>query len=167
MMAYEETVAFRLLQKFESLRERIEHYIAVVNLCPLPGFIMSKEGTDILYVNPAYKRLLGVTEEDLENLDWLQVIHPRDREMLQSIWQNYVATKQDGVTMTFKHRYVNYRTGINFHATTYTTSVANNGIVGYIIPNDCSILLLLGVDLHCEVQKAKLAAGVGYDPTSS
>lgn len=166
-MAYEETVAFRLLQKFESLRERVEHYIAVVNLCPLPAFITSKEGTDILYVNPAYKRLLGVTEEELQNLDWLRVIHPDDREMVQSIWQNYVVTKQDGVTMTSKHRYINHRTGMSFNAVTYTTSVVNNGIVGYIIPNDCSILLMLGVDLHCEVQKAKLAGGVGVGPTSS
>lgn len=166
-MAYEESFAFKLLQKFESLRERVEHYIAVVNLCPLPAFITSKEGTEILYVNPAYRRLLGVVEEDLQNLDWLRVIHPDDREMVKSIWQNYIATKQDGVTFTSRHRYINNNTGMSFHAVTHTTSVVNNGIVGYIIPNDCSILLLLGVDLQCEVQKAKMAAGVGYDPTSS
>lgn len=166
-MAYEETVAFKLLQKFESLRERVEHYIAVVNLCPLPAFITSKEGTDILYVNPAYKRLLGVSEEDLQNLDWLRIIHPDDREMVKSIWQSYVASKEDGVTMTSRHRYINAKTGMSFMAVTHTTSVVNNGVVGYIIPNDCSILLMLGVDLHCEVQKAKLAGGVGVGPTSS
>lgn len=169
MMAYEDSFAFKLLQKFESLRERVQNYIAVVDLCPLPAFITSRDGTAILYLNAAYKKMLGVTEENLQNLDWLQVVYKPDQEMVKAVWANFLASAVSDVTMTSKHRYVNNTTGLVIPAITYTTAVAYNGIVGYIVPSDCLIMMVLGIDLQCEVQKSKMkvAAGAGYDPASS
>ena len=167
MMAYEESFAFRLLQKFESMRDRIENYIAVVDLCPLPAFITSKEGGAIIYVNSAYRKLLGVVEEDLQELNWLRVIHPDDEERVKKVWLDFVANNKTGVPEASYHRYRNVKTGFIIPCVTFTTCVANNGIVGYIVPTDCVGLLVLGVDLQCEVQKAKLAATAGYDPATS
>lgn len=167
MMAYEESFAFKLLQKFESLRERVQNYIAVVDLCPLPAFITSRDGTAILYLNAAYKKMLGVTEEALQNLDWLQVVYEPDREGVKNIWADFLKNAVSDTTMTHKHRYVNNTTGLVIPALTYTTAVSNNGIVGYIVPTDCMIMMVLGIDLQCEVQKSKMkvAAGVGVGPT--
>ena len=78
-----------------------------------------------------------------------------------------MAKNETGVPVAEYHRYISPTNGLAVPCVTYTTAVDNNGIVGYIVPTDCLGLLLLGVDLHCEVQKAKLAAGVGDDPTSS
>jgi PAS domain S-box-containing protein len=165
-MAYEDSFAYKLLQKFESMRERVQNYVSVVDLCPLPAFITSREGTAILYVNDAYRRLIGKTEEQLQNDDWLSVIHPEDREEAKQAWIALVANPKDGVPLVHRHRYLNNATGTIIPAVTYTTPVLNNGIVGYIVPADCSGLLYLGVDLGCPTQKEKLAAKAGNDPAT-
>jgi PAS domain S-box-containing protein len=157
VIAYENSFAYKLLQKFESMRERVENYIAVADLCPFPAFITARDGTTILYVNTAYRRLTGKTEESLQNLDWLSVIHPDDREEVKRVWENFTATPENGVPMIHTHRYINTCTGTIIPAVTYTTAVLNNGIVGYIIPSCCSGFLFLGVDLQCDIQKAKLS----------
>lgn len=164
-MAYEDSFAYKLLQKFETMRERVQNYIAVVDLCPLPAFITSREGDVILYVNDAYRRLLGAGEEKLQGHDWLHVIHPDDREAAKQNWAELIANPVNNRTVSHRHRYIT-ATGIVIPSITYATPVVNNGIVGYIVPNDCSGLLILGVDMNCEVQKAKLAAKAGNDPAT-
>lgn len=154
-MAYEDSFAYKLLQKFESMRERVKNYISVVDLCPFPVFITTREGNTILYVNGAYKNLIGKGEEFLQNCEWLSVVHPDDRDGAILAWKVFTSNPVDGVTMVHTHRYLS-ATGVVIPATTYTTAVANNGLVGYIIPTDCLGLLFLGIDLKCPVQQHKM-----------
>lgn len=151
MLPYEETFAYRLLLKFESMRERIQHYVSVANVCPLPVFITSREGTTVLYVNPAYQRMTGRTEERLQNTDWLEIVHPDDREQVAADWKTYLSTLVDGVQTAHRHRYVNGETGAVVEATTFTTAIAGNGLVGYILPLNCFGFMALGIDVRCPV----------------
>lgn len=172
----EETFAYKLLRKFDSMRERVEHYIAVIDLCPLPAFVCTRDAHDVFYVNPAFTRLLGKSLESLQQMGWLGMVHPDDRAKVKLAWESYMSHLEDGVTMPHARRYV-AANGTDVEATLYTTAIVNNGIVGYIVPSNCAILLTLGINLGCDVQKSKLAAmaedcckvaaGAGYDPASS
>lgn len=135
------------------MRERMEHYVSIADHCPLPVFIVPREGDAVLFVNNAYRMLTGKSEEDLQNLDWLKVIHPDDRESTLLSWNNFLKNLTDGVTMVHQHRYINEARGLVIPAYTHTTAVLNNGIVGYIVPSDCSGMLHLGLDLQCVVPK--------------
>ena len=157
MDEYQNSFAFKLLQKFESMRERVEHYVSVVNHCPLPAFITSRDGATILYVNNAYRRLIGRSEERLQNQDWLEIIHPEDRVTTLAFWKKFLEAPVDGVPVSHVHRFVNTSTGVIIPATTYVTSVVGNGIVGYIIPADCCGMLLLGISLNCPVQQMRMS----------
>src|SRR5574337_697678 len=161
----EETFAFKLLKKFDSMRERVEHYIAVINLCPLPAFICTRDAHDVLFVNPAYTRITGKTLEDVQQMGWLSVIHPDDRQKVTDEWTAYTATMKDGETVCRVRRYQNG--GITFEAALFTTALQGNGVVGYIVPKDCAMLLFLGIDLNCPIQHCKLAPGAGHDPATT
>lgn len=158
MDEYQNSFAFKLLQKFESMRERVEHYVAVINQCPLPAFITSRDGATILYVNNAYRRLIGRSEERLQNQDWLEIIHPEDRVTTLAFWKKFLEAPVDGVPVAHVHRFVNTSTGVIIPTITYVTSVVGNGIVGYIIPTDCGGMMLLGINFNCPVQQMHTAA---------
>lgn len=131
------------------MRERMEHYVSIADLCPLPVFIVPRDGSAILFVNNAYRMLTGKGEEELQNLDWLKVVHPDDRESTLASWNTFLIDLADGVTTVHRHRYVNEAKGLVIPAYTYTTAVMNNGIVGYIVPSDCCGMMHLGIDLQC------------------
>lgn len=161
----EESFAFKILKKFDSMRDRVEHFIAVINLCPLPAFICSRDAQDVLFVNPAFTRLTGKTLECVQQMGWLSIVHPEDREKVAASWADYSVTLKDNETVAWDRRYQNG--GVTFEAKLYTTPLPNDGVVGYIVPKDCSMLLALGIDLNCPNQRRKLAPGAGYDPATT
>jgi PAS domain S-box-containing protein len=152
----EDTFAYKLLRKFDSMRGRVEHYIAVIDLCPLPAFICTRDAHDVFFVNHAFTKLLGKTVEHLQAMRWLESIHPDDREKVKQFWGEYVSRLEDNVTTAHQRRYLVNKNVIE--AILYTTPLVNNGIVGYIVPTNCATLLALGINLGCDVQKQKLAA---------
>jgi len=52
---------------------------------------------DSLYMSPTYKRLLGYDDRDLGDTfnDWLQLIHPDDRNGIERAVRDAIAGKQD------------------------------------------------------------------------
>ena len=161
-----DSVAYQLLQKFVATREKIEHYIAVIDLCPLPAFLTDRAGTKVLFVNRAYTKLLGLNLSEVQNLRWLDAVHMDDRLQAEKGWKIFLEAQQDGVTVTNRIRYTHAATKNTISAITATTFVAGNGIVGYIIPTDCLGLLELGIDLNCEAQRAKFLHGHPQGPPS-
>lgn len=165
----EGSFAFKLLKKFDTMRERVEHFIAVINLCPLPAFICTRDARAVLFVNPAFTRITGKNLEDLQEMGWLNTIHPDDRAKVELEWAKYATSMEDNVTVARARRYRNG--GITFEATLYTTALTNNGVVGYIVPRDCAMMYVLGIDLHCPVQQCKatspkMAGTAGDDPAT-
>ena len=134
----EESFAFKVLKKFDSMRDRVEHFIAVINLCPLPAFICSRDAQDVLFVNPAFTRITGKTLECVQQMGWIDIIHPDDKVAVKAAWAVYNATHKENQTVVWNRRY-RYN-GAYFEAKLYTTALPNNGVVGYIVPKDCSIL---------------------------
>lgn len=153
-MAYENTFAYKLLQKFETMREKVKHYSAAVDVCPLPAFIATRNGNTVLYVNQAYRRLFGRGEEALQDLNWLAVIHPDDRMEVERSWSAFTSNPQDNVPCVHTHRYLG-ADGQIIPAVTYSTPVVNNGIVGYIVPATCGGMALIHVDLACDPRRLK------------
>lgn len=168
---YKNSVAYQLLLRFEYMRERIEHYTAVADHCPLPAFIASRDGQSIMYVNAAYYRMTGCRIEQLQNNDWLQIVHPDDRADTEAFWKAFTQSPVDDVPVSYTHRYINHSTGSIIPAITYVTAVKKNGLVGYVIPSDCVGMLLLGINLNCVGQQMRkhqhdeVAAKLWRNPT--
>lgn len=148
-------IALSLLEKFQSDREQIERYAALVELCPLPAFVVSHDDMSIVYVNPAYEALTGRSAQEMKQLGWLQTIHPDDRENVVSTWKKFTET---GEISTHRRRYV-HKDGHVVDTVALLNRVRNNGYVGFIIPQ-CG-------DPSCPlIQIAKLASPAGLPPAA-
>jgi PAS domain S-box-containing protein len=128
---YRNTFAYKLLQKFESMRERVAHYVAVIDECPIPAFITSRDGKELYYVNAAYRELFGKDEAQLQEDEWMKLIHPDDRAKAATVWQEYIKNPVNNVPMIHTLRYIT-RNGV-LPASTKVTAIPGNGIVGYIV----------------------------------
>lgn len=54
-----------------------------------------------VYYNPAAMEYFGLTEKDMENLDWTKLVHPEDKDLSAEVWNKSQRTK--------KAAYVEYR----------------------------------------------------------
>ena len=63
----------------EALRASEERFRAMNDASPFGVFVNDPAGNRIYY-NPMYLVLMGVTEEEVENTNWQEIIHPEDRE---------------------------------------------------------------------------------------
>ncbi len=133
-MPFKDTLAYRLLARFESLHEQVEEYIRVVDKCPVPTFIATRDGLTIMFVNAAYKRLIGKGEDALHNFDWVEnVIYEEDHDLAIDNWHSII-NAPPGTTQIHHHRYV-LPNGTCMPARTYSSQLRRHPvIVGYIIP---------------------------------
>ena len=136
----EKSLAAQLLDKFESDRERITHYSAIAERCPLPAFITARNGTTMLYINPAYHHMTGRSLFDLQNGTWIEtVVHPDDRAKVKKAWGAFTS---DELLHPHWHRYVHVN-GTVFTGMTLIDRMKDNGYVGFIVPQcgkqDCPV----------------------------
>jgi PAS domain S-box-containing protein len=153
----EKTLAFHLLEKFTNDREKMERYVAIAQLCPLPAFIVAHDAATVVYVNPAYTILTGRVLEELQDGKWIDlVIHPEDRTGVRELWGRFALTT---LCPPHRHRYV-HKDGKVTEAISLLERVEGNGFVGFIIPSctDPSCCPLL--TLH------KLAPPAGLPPAT-
>lgn len=130
---FENSLAYGLLKQFEAYRSEVEKYAAIVHFCPIPVFVTAHDGLSILYVNPAYIKLTGCDVSELSDYEWAKVIHPDDRERSVAIWQHFIETREP-VLMTEK--FVNIKTGAVHQCYVTVYAVHNNGMVGFIFPDN-------------------------------
>ena len=137
-MSYENSFAYKLLQKFEAMRDRVLHYVAVIDQCPVPAFILSRDGKDMYYVNASFRDLFGKDETVLQDGRWLDLIHPDDRKEMKAIWEEYLKNPVNNVPVMHCHRYQTLSG--DMRTVTKVTAIPENGIVGYIVcANNCTV----------------------------
>lgn len=132
---YRQTLAFGLLQKFEAYRHEVEQYAAIANFCPIPVFVTSHDGTTILYVNPAYITLTGCDVTQLQDFGWLKVIHREDRQSAICTWSQFIIDRKP---VSIAEKFINVLTGEIRACVVSLNMVPNNGLVGYVIPENWS-----------------------------
>lgn len=136
-MPDDRTLAVRLLEKFQNDREKMERYSAVCELCPIPVFIVAHDGSSVIYINPAYRRLTGRAIDELQNNGWLSVIHPDDRDRVETEWTRFLKTE---ISKPSLRRYIHVD-GTTTEAQMTVQRVERNGYVGFIVPTDFNNLV--------------------------
>jgi|TARA_B100000700_G_scaffold129286_1_gene144875 diguanylate cyclase (GGDEF)-like protein/PAS domain S-box-containing protein len=69
-----------------SLHERQAFLDAVLASSPVGMFVASPDG-EVDYMNPALAELTGYQGDDLHSKDWMQHIHPEDRDDFVDLWR--------------------------------------------------------------------------------
>jgi len=72
-----------------------ERFRLLASWVPLAIFQTDAQG-NIIYANQYWQQQFGLSEDQIQGpaATWLQLIHPEDREQIQTRWQNAVATAQ-------------------------------------------------------------------------
>lgn len=86
-VAVKEDITERL-QAEETLRKSEEQFRQLAETVQGVFWMMNAAGTDIIYVSPSYEEIWGRTCKSLylKPMDWLEAIHPDDREAAHSIF---------------------------------------------------------------------------------
>lgn len=126
----EKGLALSLLDKFHEDREKILRYSAIAEMCPIPAYVTGSDGTTVLYVNPAFIELTGMTLSELQNGNWINAVHPDDRADAMTAWTLFTKSRQSAA---HQHRYI-HKNGTVTAAMRIANCVENNGFVGFIVP---------------------------------
>jgi len=72
-----------------------ERFRLLASWAPLAIFQTDAQG-NIIYVNQYWQQQFGLSTDQIQGsaATWLQLIHPEDREQIQTQWQNMIATAQ-------------------------------------------------------------------------
>lgn len=94
-------------EKFQKEKEFIESeskYQTLANISPVGIFQTNVEGKTI-YVNPQWCKISGVLENEALDDDWLNAVHPLDRENVMRNWTEAVSkTKVSTAEYRFLHK---------------------------------------------------------------
>jgi PAS domain S-box-containing protein len=97
----------------ESLRDRVEHIAERVdrheayNELIINGFerpvINWDPNGQCVKINRAYRELTGFDQDDLRGMNWVNVIHPEDRDDVMNEWRHTLRDQRE-FSMQFRHR---------------------------------------------------------------
>ena len=82
-------------QAEEALRRSEERFRSLVHAFPYVIFELDPTNNRTLYVNRRWERDTGRTQEESANYDWIQTVHPDDRERVLAGWRQCVATGEE------------------------------------------------------------------------
>jgi len=80
----------------QDLKESQQLFETLAQMSPVGIFRTNAEGYTT-YVNPKWCELSGLTPQDLKGFDWLNVVHPEDREALLKSWKEKVKQEERSV----------------------------------------------------------------------
>ncbi|TDH27295.1 PAS domain S-box protein [Segetibacter sp. 3557_3] len=98
-------------------RKRIEESEATFHLLAdsMPQFVWTSNAQGIFnYFNKAFYKATGLTEEQIQNNGWLNIIHPEDKEENIRRWYYAVETGNDFI---FQHRFKHHDGEYKWHLT--------------------------------------------------
>ncbi len=122
-----ENLALRLAQAFSDKNDKLEELKIVVDICPVATFITDVYG-EFLYVNNAYKMLVGRSSAEVLGDGWKMSVHPDDIDSISSLWQRSVNTSS-----IFEHDYRCVdKDGTVIPVHCHAAKLPANGYVGYI-----------------------------------
>jgi len=84
---------------------------------------------NITYVNPAYRRVFGLTPEQSVNEEWAPGVHPDDRARMQEAWADFCRRPRP---VRFEYRTETSTGGVRFFAEQVVATEGDNGFVGTI-----------------------------------
>jgi len=116
-------------QTKETLIKSEELFRSIANLSPDIISIISPDGT-LLYNSPAALTLHGYTNEEMQGLNTLELIHPDDRAIIVSALNDVFATPAKTNTVQYRYRNKdNSYTWMECSASNQISSPAINGLV--------------------------------------
>lgn len=89
-------------QKVEmALREREELYRSLTTYAPV-GIFQSNVQGDLIFVNPKWCEIVGITQGEASAQNWQNSLHPDDRKMALSEWENIAHLQANSLEFRFQ-----------------------------------------------------------------
>lgn len=115
----------------QELRSRESMWKMLTQTLPVGMYQTDKRGKCI-FVNPKWMEITGLTQEQAIEDDWVQAVHPDDRDRLFNAWNSFV----EGKPFAHEYRFINRRSNppkTIFVFGRATPIIASNGVImGYI-----------------------------------
>ncbi len=112
----------------ETLKESEAKFRAMVDASPIGIFFVNPDG-NVTYGNAADIRMIGLTQEEALGLNWVNAIHPEDRERVTKKW---VDAMEAGIPYKDQGRYLHKDGKIVFWDVITAPVIIDNEITGYI-----------------------------------
>lgn len=120
-------LALKLAQAFADKNDKLEELKIIVDVCPVATFVTDIRGK-FLYVNDAYKLLVGRPSEEIIGDGWKLTVHPDDVEPIFDLWRRSVSASS-----IFEHDYrCVTKKGAIIPVHCHAAKLPGNGYVGYI-----------------------------------
>ncbi|MBD3313147.1 PAS domain S-box protein [Candidatus Woesearchaeota archaeon] len=84
----------------QKLRESEEKFRQLSESSPIGIYYADAKG-EVLYTNPRWQKITGLTLKESLGSGWADAIHPEDRKRVKSIWRNCISNGVEGET-TFR-----------------------------------------------------------------
>lgn len=117
--------ATQLAEHFVARQSILERYIDV---CPIPCFIVNKEG-ETIFINEAYQQAFDARLDQVNEGQWERLVHPEDLETYKALWVNLLRRDRTAATITIRTIVGNEPITSVFRI----THVPGNGFIGYIL----------------------------------
>ena len=89
-------------QKVEiALREREELYRSLTTYAPV-GIFQSNVQGDLIFVNPKWCEIVGITQGEFSGKNWQKSLHPDDRKMALDAWENIAKIQANSFEFRFQ-----------------------------------------------------------------
>ncbi|MEY3867824.1 MAG: hypothetical protein RLZZ338_1715 [Cyanobacteriota bacterium] len=89
-------------QKVEmALREREELYRSLTTYAPV-GIFQSNVQGDLIFVNPKWCEIVGITPGEFSGKNWQNFLHPDDRKMALDAWENIAKFQANSLEFRFQ-----------------------------------------------------------------
>ncbi|WP_418604670.1 PAS domain S-box protein [Hwangdonia sp.] len=112
----------------ETLKESEAKFRAMVDASPIGIFFVNPDG-NVTYGNAADIHMIGLTQEEALGLNWVNAIHPEDRERVTKKW---VDAMEAGIPYKDQGRYLHKDGKIVFWDVITAPVIIDNEITGYI-----------------------------------
>lgn len=144
MLNGEHDLASRVLYKFLETRTKLDHYKQIVNLSPIPSFILDSQFLNLIFYNKAFQKWFNLNEFDnKKSLSWFKFMPESYKPEILSKLAESGGEENEIITHIIEHPYLVFEDKRPTDFVTFLTRMPNNGIVGYSIPGACKGCLIV------------------------
>ena len=83
------SIAVELANKHQQLKESEQRYANLAAMVPVGIFRTDTDG-HCTYTNERWHQISGLTKEDIDAIEWTQVVHPDDGELVRTAWERTI-----------------------------------------------------------------------------
>ena len=103
----------------------LERYI---DLCPIPCFILNKDG-ETIFINEAYQQAYNVRLDQVDKRQWEQLVAPEDREKYVAEFDRFIGQRRSSFFTSIR----TLTQGVPVDSIVRVSHVPGNGYIGYIL----------------------------------